>query len=660
MKLRHIAACWAASGCLGLMAADEPPIPPIERRLPPAGIGIPAETAAALEKRTTEFLENAWAVGNDPLAPDVAVFGKAVRFALLHGEIYDAKQLPLLAEILTLGEERLSQLENDTHPWTDQRGLLVRGYESAIDGSLQPYGLEIPASLDLSKPVPLLVWLHGRGDKSTDLHFIKPCLAKSQALGGKVAGQQDAIIVHPFGRQCVGWKHAGGVDVFEVIEHVKSQYPIDPDRVALAGFSMGGAGAWHLGAHFTDRFCAVHAGAGFVDTARYNRLTPDKYPSPVEQTLWKAYDVPNYVRNLFNVPVLAYSGENDKQKQAADLMAGAFAAEGGTLRHVIGPGVEHKYHDDSAAEIWAWLRECWAAGRPKSPAKLSLQTATPRHGRMHWIEAVALEKQWQDSRIDAAWDAQAGSIAIESKNIAAFRLDAPDGADVSGIKLTLDGVKLTVENPGFPVGSVSLHKAGGKWTWGEPEGLIKRGGLQGPIDDAFVGKFVVVGPESPASDAKVRRWIDFELGHFRDRWRALMRGDLPEKRADEVNSVDLAGANLILWGDPATNPLIAEMADRLPVRWADGKIHFGDQSWSAEGHVPAFIFPNPLNPLRYVVINSGLTFREGHDGTNSLQNPKLGDWVVIGLDELPNSLTPGRIAANGFFDERWQWQPPAK
>ena len=36
-----------------------------------------------------------------------------------------------------------------------------------------PYGLEIPEGLDLSKPVPLYVWLHGRGDKDTDLHFIR-------------------------------------------------------------------------------------------------------------------------------------------------------------------------------------------------------------------------------------------------------------------------------------------------------------------------------------------------------------------------------------------------------------------------------------------------------------------------------------------------------
>ena len=637
----------------GALQAQE--IPEIERRLPPEGIEIPAELRSGIETRLEAFLDDSWGVGNHPLAADVEVFGKAVRLALLHGEIYSEKELPILAEMLNLGEERLAQLENETTPWVDQRGLVVRGYESSIDGSVQPYGLEIPESLDLSKPVPLLVWLHGRGDKITDIHFMKRCLAKSQALGGKVADQQDAIIVHPFGRQCVGWKHAGEIDVFEVIEHVKSQYAIDPERIALAGFSMGGAGAWHIGAHYTDHFCAVHAGAGFAETARYNNLAPENYPSEVEQALWKVYDVPNYVRNLFNVPVLAYSGEKDKQKQAADLMAEAFAVEGKELRHLVGPGMGHKYHDDSVKEIWAWLLECWEKGRPKAPEAITLQTATPRYGKMHWLRVLGQETPWEETRIDARQSAGGKAFNITTKNAAVLQIDAPNAeGDLSGAKLEIDGDSLTVESPGFVVGSVRLQKStDGKWTWGEPDSLRKVAGLQGPIDDAFLSTFLVVGPESLALSPRVNAWTEFEFAHFQKRWRALMRGELPVEEVANVNSVDVKEKNLVLWGDPQTNELIAEMAEGLPVKWAGGRIRFGGRSWSAADHVAAFVFPNPLNPERYVVINSGHTFRESHDRTNSLQNPKLGDWAIIALDENPDAEKPGRVVANGFFDVEW-------
>ena len=66
------------------------------------------------------------------------------------------------------------------------------------------------------------------------------------------------------------------------------------------------------------------------------------------------------------------------------------------------------------------------------------------------------------------------------------------------------------------------------------------------------------------------------------------------------------------------------------------------------------IYPNPLNPKKYVVLNSGPTFREAHDRTNSLQNPKLGDWAIIDVTQPPDAESPGRIVAAGFFDERWQ------
>jgi hypothetical protein len=80
----------------------------------------------------------------------------------------------------------------------------------------------------------------------------------------------------------------------------------------------------------------------------------------------------------------------------------------------------------------------------------------------------------------------------------------------------------------------------------------------------------------------------------------------------------------------------------------------GTQKFSSDQHVPIMVYPYPLNPDRYVVINSGPTHREGHDRTNSLQNPKLPDWAIINLAEPPTNLVPGKIAATGLFDESWQ------
>ncbi len=55
--------------------------------------------------------------------------------------------------------------------------------------------------------------------------------------------------------------------------------------------------------------------------------------------------------------------------------------------------------------------------------------------------------------------------------------------------------------------------------------------------------------------------------------------------------------------------------------------------------------------------NSGLTFREAHDKTNSLQNPKLPDWAILDITQPPTADSPGKVVAADFFDEHWKVKP---
>jgi hypothetical protein len=153
----------------------------------------------------------------------------------------------------------------------------------------------------------------------------------------------------------------------------------------------------------------------------------------------------------------------------------------------------------------------------------------------------------------------------------------------------------------------------------------------------------------------VERWVRFELVHFEKRWREVFRGKLRMKKDSEVTPDDIKDFNLVLWGDPQSNAVMARIVPNLPpIAWHEDVISAGAQSFPASSHVPSLVYPNPLEPTRYVVINSEPTFREAHDKTNSLQNPKLPDWAIIDLAQNPDAASPGRIAAAGFFDERWR------
>jgi hypothetical protein len=93
------------------------------------------------------------------------------------------------------------------------------------------------------------------------------------------------------------------------------------------------------------------------------------------------------------------------------------------------------------------------------------------------------------------------------------------------------------------------------------------------------------------------------------------------------------------------------------VKFGDGKWTVGQTTYDGNRFVPTLIYPRPSRdgrPAGYIVINSGLTFREGHDRTNSQQNPKLPDWAIIDITQPPDALAPGRIHDADFFDEKWQ------
>lgn len=621
-------------------------------RLPVSGIEINTEARQSLERKLEAVAAVSQPFARDPLFADVSVLLKAVRYALTDGEFYGPKDVDKAEELLALAQMRVAELSEHRPAWPKQTGTLARGYLSAIDGSAQPIGLEIPSDLDWTKPVPLTVWLHGRGDKATDMHFIVERLHKAGQFQPGIG-----IILHPFGRQCLGYQLAGETDVIEAIDAVIRMYNIDAKRILLAGFSMGGAGAWHLGAHYADHWCGLHAGAGFVEVKRFMKLTPETLPPSYVQTLWGQYDVPDYVRNLFNIPVLAYSGENDGQKLAADIMAESFQAEGRTLRHLIGPGMGHQYHPEALKEIEAWARERLVQGQSNAAAEVHWQGRTLKYPRMFWLTVTRLKQHWVDSRADGEWDGTRLKLTTHNVTRLEINLDRFAKHWPAGFEMNIDGRTVNARSGSTRDGVLGLELTDGSWRLATPSkgaAFQKAPDLQGPIDDVFMRPFVVVPPDRACSSKGREAFYQRELEHTGRRWRQVFRGDLPIRKVSELTPEILEQKNLVLFGDPECNSLIAELLPRTPLHWAGTEIKLGTKSWRGDTLVPVLIYPNPQRPTRYIAMNSGPTIREKSDPNNSLQTPQLPDWAILDTSSPPNDTAPGRILDTGFFNEVWE------
>ena len=137
-------------------------------------------------------------------------------------------------------------------------------------------------------------------------------------------------------------------------------------------------------------------------------------------------------------------------------------------------------------------------------------------------------------------------------------------------------------------------------------------------------------------------------------WRQQFRGDARVMKDVEITDKEIASSNLVLWGDPQSNQLIKKIADQLPIQWTADTISVGDKQYPADHHAPILIFPNPLNPEKYVVLNSGFTYREYAYLNNARQVPMLPDWAVIDLRTPAGSQYPGKVVDANFFDEFWR------
>ena len=692
-------------------------IPENVRRVPELGVAVPDDRATSMRTTLGQLQEKIAAIkaANDAtktaLLPDVMIFARAVRCALDYNEFFDVKEFDKADALLAEGSNRADQLLAGKPEWITQKGLVVRGYISRIDNTVQPYGLVIPPTyaIDHSVPTRCDIWFHGRGEKLSEVNFLWDRMKNPGEFT-----PDHTIILHPYGRYCNAFKFAGEVDVLEALEDVQKHYRIDEDRISVRGFSMGGAACWQFATHYSDRWFAANPGAGFSETPQFLKVfqKEELKPTAWEQTLWNLYDCDKWAYNLAHCPTIAYSGENDSQKQAADVMEKALALCSIRLRHIIGEGMGHKYDLASKVIVENALSSLAKAGRNHMPIELYLRTSTLKYDRMHWARIDGLIEHWKPAALDIMIEHRpvrtaSGSravprtiptLAISSVNVAAFSVELPPGClevahdavvirrsegeqnDIDVFILptvglidlnTLDDVvdtsshglpksQLQAEGP-FSDGSIRVvaHlNAKHEWINGPiADVLRKRHNLQGPIDDAFMDSFIFVRPTGAAANEAVGKWADAELTRAIEHWRRHFRGD-----ARVVNDVDVTdeliqSANLILWGDPKSNSVMAKIADKLPIQWSAEKITVGEKSYDSASHAPILIHPNPLNLNRYVVLNSSFTFRDYAYLNNARQVPMLPDWAVIGLSTPPNSVWPGKVVVADFFDEQWQLKP---
>jgi Prolyl oligopeptidase family len=662
--------------CLSALA--QPPQPGGPGRLSPPPPELTAEQRSQYQTRIDQIdavvKELRGKHVSEDLIADVDIYAKAGKWLLEFPQGFlDAQGIATYLSVLDEGIERARQLREGRSPWVMEPGRKVLGYYSALDGSVQPMGVTVPAGYDPAKSDRLYVWLHGRTNTLTEASFIQNFKNAPQFPNTAYTADAGQLTLDCYGRGNNANHQAGEVDVFEGMAAMQRRFKIDPDRILLRGFSLGGAAAWHIALQYPDRWAAAEVGAGTYPGRLMYATTP--FPYYQDGPLHIYENILEWALNAYNLPLAGHDGDSDNQvatvgaprgtapeenrgqlesslRIRAQLGKEGFPTEGtegdwtvtGTRDiFLISSDTKHGVNREVKTKLDAFLKKYGDMGR-QDPDHIKFLTYTTRYNQCFWITLDALERLHERAEVDAVRSSGGEQYQIATKNL--IRLTLRETSQASDIKI--DGQDLKVK----PASEIVLEKTGAKWKLAKSEwpGLHKVHGLQGPIDDAFLDPFLLVRPTGTPWNESANRFALARLQHFDEEWAMNYRGHPRVKDDKDVTEADLARYNLVLFGDPGSNEWIAKIARKLPVKWTKESVRLGSETFSSAENLPVLCYPNPLDPSHYVVLNTGLTISD-REYNGDYAMPRFGDMAVL---KIKDPVEPPEIIWADLFDESWR------
>jgi pimeloyl-ACP methyl ester carboxylesterase len=531
-------------------------------------------------------------------------------------------------EILTFESEqdydRLEELYRTTRDAQPEPGTMTALYlRSSTDGSVQPYAVRVPRDFSRDRTYPLVVQLHGLSFREV----LSGSRVRYRGMGGPQWIEPDLRVIYAncFGRPSTFYRGMGEVDVLEVIDEVKRRFPVDADRVYLMGHSMGGAGSYEVGLHYPDHFGGIMP----LDAAMGPRVGQTR-PAPAWMEPQIAIHSPSRLYpNARNVDVFFKNAGEGIQGRSTEFTDG-IVKQGGFSTAESFPGMPHNFGD--TFPYAHFVTELIQHPIRRRPSEVKYFTNTLRYNRAYWVTIDRLTRHNSDAQVVATCDDTSG-IRVTTTNVDALTLHLDDSPAPKGGALIVDGTTVA-SNP--TDGLLHLSKGNGSWKQGRWDGpsLTKTHGLQGPIDDAFNSHFLAVYGEGDRDLAIA------ELDAIRNPPSVLdLHGDFAMKSAVKVTPQDVESSNLILFGTPESNALLRRIAPSLPPALMQAG---NDDARSI------FIYPNPENPSRYVVVWPAKFLSEAGESLRY-------SWIMP-LCLLPDYVwvKDGKIVSGGHFDSDWR------
>lgn len=503
-------------------------------------------------------------------------------------------------------------------PYRNLAGFLIRAYANPHLRRRQPYTVYVPESLDLSKPAPLMILLHGSGGDYRNL--------VADFAAGQRFEKHPMLIANAGAYRRTEFRHMPLYDVKAIIEDMRRKYNVDPDRIYAQGISLGGRGVLDLAARLPDTFAAISSQGSY---GVHHELMDPLFPmqtDPAAYRLAAKNDIRTWLPNLRTTPVEMVFGWNDTSTRPVGALAIAIR-----LQRLRIPVVERGFDSGHNLTLpdydWASTRE-WFLKQTKErhPRRLTFRVDNLRHNRFAWLRVDALHDYSDVGHVEARLGSK-GDIRVNTRNIAQMTYLPPE-SDPS-------------ETHGFP-------DAGRVWFF-DPDGnetrppdvsgpsLRKHPGQSGPMWNFYSDPVLIVYDDS--GDEKQDQRLEFMANRI-SRTDATPDARFPVKAAADVSERERGSLNLLFVTFPgSTHSWSKRIPTPLPRAVKEAR--------ETETSLLLALRPSPWSLDRLVLVQE-IGPRAAALSPYNLglfQEPLQADWLLYGSGR--------RFKAAGVYKHDW-------
>ncbi|MGA3019602.1 MAG: hypothetical protein ABSF62_20965 [Bryobacteraceae bacterium] len=609
-------------------------------------------------------------------------------------------------------------------------------YVASNDGSYQPYGIYVPTGYNSSVPAGLVFYsMHGSHGHCTD---------SFASVATSWANANNALLVSLEDRYSQNFDGTGEVELFDVLAALKASYSVDPTRLYAEGSSMGGHPNYLWPFRFPGLFAANAPDAGWTSFQDfyfkwYAGLSEDvghwgnaseapnlNNPAPAPGSSQdNAMDADASRRPLLENASAWYHAENgeyqpifisyttgDPTNQEGNALWIIAALEGfgyntATVHSVVSNSHGASYNQSL---IYPFFTGKTATVNPTS---VVYNTNFLKYNTAYWLTIDRLQYTNQWTRLAANISAP-NTINVTAANLVQYTLALNSNlVNMSQPVEVYTNGALTYSGPASS--SLTFYAAlspantitGWSTTNSLPGTLVKNHTIEGPINHYLMSSFVLVyGTAGTAAqtaqnqaDAQqfVTEWNDYEEGFYNSHdsgagsaWNLPSQNWLTAIPDTAVTPAMIASSNLRLFGDHNTNSITAQIKGALPLTLLDNGVSVGGRAYTGDNVRYAMIYPNPLNPNKYVVVGRGYLTEYDIDSKADTNDERWGcnlerlpwdqpDYTVwtytprteLATDPYPGTTaeppltvqspdstrfrhTPATYLEAGYFDQNWQ------